>query len=120
VEFLIDASLPKSVAAAIAAADHRASRVSGSPLADAPDERIASHARSNGMALITRDVDFADVRRFPPSDFHGIVVVSAPEHATASMIAGLVSELLSNAEVVARLPGRLAIVEFGRVRLRED
>lgn len=105
---------------AIAAADHRAIRVSGSSLADAPDERIASHARSNGLVLMTRDVDFADVRRFPPSDYQGIVVVSAPEHATASMIAGLVSEFLSSTELLARLPGRLAIVEFGRVRLRED
>jgi predicted nuclease of predicted toxin-antitoxin system len=32
----------------------------------APDEDIGASARYSGAVLLTRDLDFADIRRYPP------------------------------------------------------
>jgi hypothetical protein len=45
-------------------------------------------------------------------------VLRLPRDATAKFILHLAESLLGQPEVLGRLPGRLAIVEAGRVRLR--
>ncbi|MHB8815873.1 MAG: DUF5615 family PIN-like protein [Steroidobacteraceae bacterium] len=55
-------------------------------LGTAPDEVIAERARSTQAALITRDLDFADVRRYPPSDYHGIMILRLPDDAVAAIL----------------------------------
>jgi hypothetical protein len=47
------------------------------------------------------------------------VVVRAPRNATSDVIAGIVESFLARADIVNDLPGRLAIVEPGRARVRK-
>ena len=47
-------------------------------LAAADDETIAARARETEAALVTRDLDFADVRRYPPEAYFGLVVLRLP------------------------------------------
>jgi hypothetical protein len=70
------------------------------------------------MCLLTGDFGFADIRNYPPGRFGGLVVLEIPKNATADMILRLLESLLRQADLVERLPGRLAIVEWGAVRLR--
>lgn len=116
--FLIDANLPRSLAEAIRSAGHDAVDVRDIGLGPAPDAEIAAHAKSHHLALLTRDYDFADIRNYPPLDYHGIVVLELPEDAPVTAILALVRSFLSEIHLLAALPGRLAIVETGRVRLR--
>lgn len=116
--FLLDANMPRSAANVIRAAGYECTHVRDTALADAPDERLASYARECGLALMTRDFDFADERRYPPQGYLGLVVLSLPETADAVVVTRLVSLFLGQRECVAALPGRLAVVEFGRIRLR--
>src|SRR5262249_25393815 len=116
--FLLDANMPRSAADAIRAAKHECTHVRDTPLGDATDEAIAAHARAQGMTLVTRDLDFADVRTYPPEDFAGIVVLTVPDTASAALITQLVVSFLAQSECVAALPGRLAIVDLARIRLR--
>lgn len=116
--FLLDANMPRSAAAVIQAAGHGCMHIRDTPLGDSSDVAIGTHARSNGLVLITRDFDFADIRAYPPDQYPGIVVLTVPETATAATIARLVESFLAESECLAHLRGRLAIVEFGRVRLR--
>ena len=69
------------------------------------------------MTILTRDFYFADIRRYPPTEYHGIVVINAPDTTSATAIALLVEGMLGQTETLELLPGRLAILEFGRVRL---
>ncbi|MBX3402804.1 MAG: DUF5615 family PIN-like protein [Phycisphaeraceae bacterium] len=118
--FLIDANMPRDTIAVILASGHDALTLHDVGLRDAPDSDIAEHARQSGLIIITRDYDFADVRTYPPRDYPGIVVLQVPDTGTAPMISALVRELMLRSDVIDQLPGRLAIVEFGRVRLRDS
>lgn len=116
--FLVDASLPRAAAATIRAHGHQGTDVRDIGLGTATDEEIAEHARLNGLALVSGDLDFANVLAFPPADYHGLVVLRPPDGATVAVLLSLVEQVLSDAHVMAHLPGRLAIVELGRIRLR--
>lgn len=115
--FLLDANMPNSAVEVIRSAGHACTRVRD-VLPAAADDEIASYAKAHRLALMTRDFDFADERRYGPADFAGIVVLALPETAGASMIARLVASFMNEVDLSIELPGRLAIVEFGRVRLR--
>ena len=73
--FLIDANLPRSLVGLCHDAGHEALHVDALFPPGAPDAAIAEHAASNGMCLVTRDYDFADIRAYPPADYSGIVVM---------------------------------------------
>lgn len=115
--FLIDASLPRSVKPSIEASDHSATDVRDIGLGSSPDSSIAAHALSNGMAIATRDFDFADVRNYPPAKYAGILVLDVPDDSPAPRISSLIADFVRS-PLCARLPGKLAILQFGRVRFR--
>jgi len=83
--------------------------------ADDPD--VAAHARAHQLCLMTEDWGFSDIRIYPPAQHHGIVVIEASENGIDDKISAL-RKLLEHPEVVAALPGRLAIVTATRIRLR--
>ena len=116
--FLIDADLPRAVGPALRQAGHTAFDVRDIGLGDAPDSAIAAYARARRLCLLTGDFDFADIRNYPPPLYAGIVVFTLPRHATVAFILHLVDLFLQQPDVLARLSGRLAIVEPGRIRLR--
>ncbi len=116
--FLIDADLPRSTAAVIHRYGHDAMDVRDTDLRGAADPAIAAYARAERRCLIPGDFGFADIRNYPPADCAGIVVLELPRHATATFIVALVESFLRWSDVLERLPGRLAIVEPGRIRLR--
>ena len=116
--FLVDANLPRSVARRIRALGHSVTDVRDIGLGQADDKAIAALARRDTMCLLTRDFDFADVRNYPPAEYAGIAVVNFPSDTSAGVIVTMIEAALRDPEVLASLPGRLAIIEPGRVRLR--
>jgi predicted nuclease of predicted toxin-antitoxin system len=116
--FLLDANMPRSALAVLASLGHDAEFARDIGSANAPDSQIAARARSSGAALITRDVDFADVRHYPPADYQGIVVLRLPDDAVAQDIVNLLERFLKQTELIKQLPGHLAILELHRVRFR--
>jgi hypothetical protein len=68
--------------------------------------------------LLTRDLDFSDVRRYPPEKYGGIVVLRLPDHFTAAEIVVVLERFLAEPRFVESLLGRLAIVDENRVRFR--
>src|SRR5712692_5058589 len=116
--FLVDASLPRSATALLRQLGHDAADVRDIGLRQATDDVIAAHARTNQQALITRDFDFADIRNYPPAGYAGIVVLQLPDDATASEVTKLLEIFVRREDWLAKLPGRLAIVEVWRVRFR--
>jgi predicted nuclease of predicted toxin-antitoxin system len=116
--FLLDANLPRSAVSVAARAGDEAVHVRDVGLGDAPDDVIAAYATEHGRVLVTRDLDFADVRRYAPAEHAGIVVLRLSEHAVVAEICGVFELLLAHREVVERLAGHLAVVDEARVRVR--
>ena len=75
--FLLDANLPRSAIAVLVRFGHEPLFARDIGLGTAADNEIASHARATGSVLLTRDLDFADIRRYPPDEYNGIVVLLA-------------------------------------------
>ena len=64
---LIDAQLPPGLCGWLREQGVEAEHVSDVLGGQTPDERIAEHARAEGLVLITKDDDFR--LRYPPSDY---------------------------------------------------
>jgi predicted nuclease of predicted toxin-antitoxin system len=116
--FLIDANLPRAVIAVVQSLGHQVEFARDIGLASATDEQIAKHALQYGAALLTRDLDFADIRQYPPDRYSGIVVLRLPDTAVAEEIAAALERFLSEPGFIASLARRLAVVELDRVRFR--
>lgn len=117
--FLIDANLPHSITDLFHPPGHDVVHVRGIGLGDAPDEDVAARARQDQRCLVTRDYGFADIRAYPPRDYYGIVVLDVPNTTTAPFLRELIGRFLQQSDVVSQLRGRLAIVTFDRIRLRQ-
>ncbi|MCE2440246.1 MAG: DUF5615 family PIN-like protein [Candidatus Latescibacteria bacterium] len=116
--FIVDADLPRSVSQVIAQYGHEAVDVRDIGMMSASDEEIVQYARDERLCLLSGDLGFADVRRYLPSKYHGIVIMRLPRHATSSFIERLLSSFLEQLQNFPLLRGKLAIVESGRVRIR--
>jgi predicted nuclease of predicted toxin-antitoxin system len=115
--FLVDEDLPRSLVSALRDAGLEADHVIDSGLRGQSDGAIFDHAVKNTMTLVSADLGFANVLRFPLGAHAGIVVTRFPnESSTATTNAGIVRGLedLSDEE----LKGNLVILEPGRLRLR--
>jgi predicted nuclease of predicted toxin-antitoxin system len=117
-QFLVDANMPRSTAAAIRRLGHGASDVRDLGMGDAEDAQIARYAREHGLAVVTRDFEFSDIRNYPPSNYHGIVVLELPDDAVASQVVALLESFLRREDWLTGLATRLAVVNSVRVRFR--
>lgn len=118
--FLIDAHLPRSTGALFQRHNHEMVDVRDIGLRGAKDRQIAAYARSKSLCLVTGDFDFANIRNYPPKEYAGLVVLRLPRNATAFFILNLLESFLQQEDLVGQIPGRLAIVEPSRVRIRTD
>ena len=81
------------------------------------DDEILDLARARDLTLITGDVGFGNLLRYPPNSHPGIVITRFPnelpvESSNAAIVRALLG--LTNEEV----RGGLVIIEPGRVRIR--
>ena len=118
--FLIDEDLPRAMGVLLQRYGHEAIDVRDIGLRGAKDSQIASYAQNKGLCLVTGDFDFSDIRNYPPGEYAGLVILKLPRTANASFILSLLESFLQQEDVVAKIPGKLAIVESGRVRIRNS
>jgi predicted nuclease of predicted toxin-antitoxin system len=117
-DFLLDANMPRSALRTFIDAGHRVWHVRDIGLGDAPDERIDEYARAQSLILVTRDLDFADTRNYPPENSPGRLVLRIDDTSTATEIAQLLQRFLLMVELVSQIPAHLAILDTNRVRFR--
>ena len=116
--FLIDANMPRSVAELLKRYDHEAVDVRDIGMGGATDSEIAAYAQMNSLVLVTRDFDFADIRNYPPGRYAGLLVLALPKDAVARFVLQVMEWFVSQKKLVEALPGRIAILEPARVRVR--
>ena len=116
-KFKLDENLSPTLAAQFVSAGHEAHSVLEQALGGANDPRLIEVCQREGRALVTLDLDFANIQRYPPANYCGIMVLRLGTQAHEP-----VARALTNAiDVLQReaLNGRLWIVEVGRIRIHE-
>jgi predicted nuclease of predicted toxin-antitoxin system len=113
----IDEHLPLEIKVLLTQHGHDPVTVAEQGLAGGTDPVVAQVCRKEGRALPTLDLDFSDIRAYPPEDYHGIVVFRPAEQSITTLVR-LTSRLLTLLEGEP-LVGHLWIVEDNRVRIRE-
>jgi predicted nuclease of predicted toxin-antitoxin system len=115
--FKIDENLPIEVAGVLRDAGHDAMTIVDQRMSGEPDPRIAAVCRDEDRAILTLDLDFSDIRTYPPSDYPGIVVLRPSTQSKGDVLA-LVVQLLPLLNI-ERLIGNLWILQRGGLRIRE-
>ena len=114
--FKVDENLPVEVAEALRQSGHDAVTVLEQQHGGSADARLAALCQQEGRVLVTLDMDFADIRTYPPAAFPGLIVLRLGRQdklhvldVLARLLQVLRSELLD---------GTLWIVEENRIRIR--
>jgi predicted nuclease of predicted toxin-antitoxin system len=97
---------------------HDVETVRDESLSGARDRVIFDASIREERCLLTLDLDFADVLRFPSHETLGIAVVRLPKHASQGVLSLLVRTLLVALQARSII-GRLWIIETGRIRIHE-
>lgn len=82
------------------------------------DQRLYEVCCAEHRCLVTLDLDFSDVLRFPPQEAHGIVVIRVPHNPTLSLLEKLIRQFLKSLETMS-VERKLWIVETGRIRIHQ-
>ena len=114
----VDENLPIDAAALMREAGHDCQTVYDEALAGAPDQRVIETCRAEGCALLTLDLDFADLRTYPPADHPGIIVLR-PAEPDKEHVLRLLARTLAVLEREAVVHS-LWVVEETRVRIRRS
>jgi hypothetical protein len=104
------------VAAALRQAGHDALTIHGQRLTGRPDLDVAAVCRAEGRVLVTLDTDFASIRRYPPAQHRGLIVLRLA-HQDKPYVVGFMPIIVGLLEHEP-IDGHLWIVEEGRVRVR--
>ena len=115
--FKLDENVARDAAALLREQSHDVQTVYEEQLVGEADPAILAACLRERRILVTLDLDFADVRRYAPSDTPGIIVLRPPAQTIALQLA-LLRQL---PRILAELSpvGQLWVVEPGRVRARE-
>jgi predicted nuclease of predicted toxin-antitoxin system len=117
VRFKIDENMPAEAAELLRRAGDDAVSVADEQLCGADDETLAERFQAEGRALITLDLDFADIRAYPPQEYAGIIVLRS-RNQLKPVILALMRRLVPLLKT-ERLSGCLWVVGHDRVRMIE-
>jgi predicted nuclease of predicted toxin-antitoxin system len=115
--FKVDENLPEKLVSLLNDAGHDAKSVLDQSMGGAADARVAEVCRVENRIVVTLDLDFADIRTYPPAQSPGFVVfrLARQDKPHVLLVAGRLVELLRT-ESPER---KLWVVEEDRVRIRE-
>ena len=113
--FKVDENLPREAQALLLGAGHDAHTVHDERLVGHLDSTIFDTCLNEDRVLVTLDLDFADIRQYPPSSWHlGASARDSKHENTLSVLRGALALV-----GVEPITNRLWIAEPGRVRIPE-
>jgi len=114
----LDENLDARLVSVLYRAGHEAATVRDQGLTGVDDQALYAWCKSEGRILVTLDLDFANVLRYPPEPSGGIVVFRGPNDLLPTL--RVLTETLIGALAKENPTGQLWIVEPGRVRVHES
>ena len=116
--FKVDENLPIDVADLLASAGYDALTVLDQRLVGEADTRILDICRQEERTLITLDLDFSDVRSYPPKEHFGLLVLRLHRQDKAYVLETIRRVIpLFEQETIEH---HLWIVEENRIRVRGE
>ena len=114
--FKLDENIHPDVVALLNSRGHDARTVAQQDWRGMTDDKLASAIQPENRALLTFDIGFGDIRRYPPARHAGIVVLRlTAQHREAQLAA---AERLCEFLEIEPLAGRLWIAEDHGIRIR--
>ena len=114
---LADEDIPREVVEGLRAAGHTVVTAADLGLRGAGDRAIFQAAQERESILLTRDVEFGDLRQYPLGDHCGVVLLRMPRRHTTAQAAQRAAAALEALRTYD-LRGSLAVIGSERVRLR--
>jgi predicted nuclease of predicted toxin-antitoxin system len=118
VKFKLDENLPERVRESLSELGHDAHTVAEEALSGARDQAVLEACVAEERILITLDLDFSDIRAYPPGSYPGIWVLR-PSKQTFGVIDALVRAGI-RLSAFERVPGQLWVIDEHRVRIRDS
>lgn len=112
----VDENLPTEASVLLQQAGHDALSVRDQQLSGAADSGIATVCQRERRALLTLDLDFADIRAYPPEDYSGIIVLRLARQDKRHVL-DILGHLLPKLDA-EELIGKLWIVNERTIRIR--
>lgn len=115
--FLVDEDLPRSLVRLLREAGIQAEDARDAGLRGRPDDEVLEYAASQGLVLLTADLGFGNILRFPLGSHAGVLVARFPnEMPTTALNETILSSIRSLSD--EEISGNLVVLEPGRIRLR--
>jgi predicted nuclease of predicted toxin-antitoxin system len=116
-KFKLDENIPELVRETLGSLGHDVHTLAEEGLAGAPDKDVLRACRGENRVLITLDLDFSDIRAYPPGSYPGIWVLRPPKQTFSEINALVLAGLRLSA--VERIQGQLWVIDEKRVRIRD-
>jgi predicted nuclease of predicted toxin-antitoxin system len=115
--FKLDENIPNEAVSLLREAGHDVRTILDQGLGGRPDVDVSRACRDEARVLVTLDLDFGDIRTYPPADHAGIWVLR-PVTQSVDAIRDLIRRalVLTENEQVSR---RLWVIEPSRLRIKE-
>lgn len=118
-KFKLDENLSPNFASILLESGYEVDTVVQEGLGGANDTALFEVCLREQRCLVTLDLDFADVTRFPPHKTRGIAILRSPKPITPAILRILLHGLVDSLQR-EEIDGRLWIVEPGRIRIHAD
>jgi predicted nuclease of predicted toxin-antitoxin system len=115
-KFKIDENLPIELADLLQNEGYDASTIYSESLKGAKDPTVIAVCQQEQRVLITLDLDFADIHRYSPQDYAGIIVLRVYRQDKSYLMSFF--QKLIPAISQHPLKGHLWIAEEGKLRIR--
>ena len=114
--FKTDENLPEELASLLRHSGYDALSVNAEDLSGASDASLIGICEAENRILVTLDTDFADIRRYAPREYKGIIVLRLVRQDKLHVlkVMGRLLEMLTREEIAHRL----WIVDERQVRIR--
>ena len=112
----LDENLGQSHAELLRQAGHSADRVTEEGLSGALDPVVWQRVVTEGRFFITLDLDFADVRQFPPGTHPGLLLIR-PRSKSRDAVAEILERVLRD-HPLDTLQGCFVVADLNHTRIR--
>jgi predicted nuclease of predicted toxin-antitoxin system len=115
--FKLDENLPELVRGSLSALGHDVHTVAQEGLSGAGDVTVLQASVAEDRILITLDLDFSDIRAYPPGSYPGVWVLRPPRQTFKALEALVLAGV--RLSTVERVRGQLWVIDERRVRIRD-
>lgn len=115
-KFKTDENLPVEVAKLLQQAGYDAATVYEQNLVGTADQNIAAVCQTEERIVVTLDMDFADIRAYPPAEYPGIIVMRLKRQDKLHVM-NIVNRWIK-ALPETTVAGQLWIVDERQIRIR--